>query len=147
VAIGIRTFPWQRRHRAIAANLLLDTRQTITRRHRRNARETPTGLHLAQPLGADPDTITDRIHATLTINWLLVWARRQGIVNHLEIALLIASHGHQIPMHQLALRYGHPRSTLYAIRAAAHQRLRRALSGTANATDSGGDEPQHQRPR
>ena len=59
---------------------------------------------------------------------LLHWARRRGILNKLEAQLLVASHVADIPMNQLVTTFGRSRSTLFAMRSAAEQRLREALA-------------------
>jgi hypothetical protein len=80
VAIGTRTYPWRRRPRAVAANLLLDARQRLTRRFHRHDRETPTGLvhdqHTCDSTGME------HAEATLAVHDLLAWAQHHGILTH-----------------------------------------------------------------
>jgi hypothetical protein len=142
---AIRTFPWQRRHRAIAANLLLDTRQRLTRARHRTRNEIPTGTDPhAGPHDRDhphPGGI-DTTETTLVLRDLLTWAHRNQVLNPFEIRLLIASHVHDIPVDHLAVVYGRSRSHLYAARALAIERLRRAVAaGRAPHTDRNGTTP------
>lgn len=123
LTILIRTYPWQRRPRRIAANLLLDCRQRVIRSHHRAQPEISAGLTLH-----DPTTVTDHHEDRIALHDLLWWARRRGILNRLEAQLLVASHVADIPMNQLAARFGRSRSTLFTIRASAEERLRRALT-------------------
>jgi hypothetical protein len=120
LTIGIRTFPWQRRHRAIAANLLLDTRQRLTRARHRTRNEIPTGTDPhAGPHDRDhphPGGI-DTTETTIVLHGLLTWAHRNRVLDPFEIRLLIASHVHDIPVDHLAVVYGRSRSHLYAARA------------------------------
>jgi hypothetical protein len=126
LTILIRTYPWQRRPRRIAANLLLDCRQRLIRNHHRTRPEISAGLSLH-------DTPGTTAHAAdsderLALHDLLWWARRRGILSRFEAQLLVASHVADIPMNQLAVRFGRSRSTLFTIRASAEERLRRALT-------------------
>ncbi|QSB14908.1 hypothetical protein JQS43_00480 [Natronosporangium hydrolyticum] len=135
LAILIRTYPWQRRPRRIAANLLLDCRQRLIRSHHRTRPEICAGLTLHEPSGlVDHHHHDDR----LGLNDLLWWARRRGILNKLEAQLLVASHVAEIPMNQLVSRFGRSRSTLFAIRASAEARLRHALTGAPASGARGG---------
>lgn len=130
LAIGIRTYPWRRRPRHVAANLLLDCRQRLTRRYQRARRETPIGLEI------DPeasDTGAEHAEATVALRELLAWAHRRGIIDEFEARLLVANHVQDIPLTRLAAQLGRSRSRLFATRAAAHRRLRHALNGTAVA--------------
>lgn len=124
LAILIRTYPWQRRPRRIAANLLLDCRQRLVRAYHRSHPEICAGLTLH-----DPGATTEHCEDGLALHDLLGWARRRGILTKLEAQLLVANHVADIPMQQLTSTFGRSRSTLFAIRAAAEQRLRRALAG------------------
>lgn len=126
LAILIRTYPWQRRPRRVAANLLLDCRQRLLRSHHRYHAEICAGLTLH-----DPATPGDHCEEQFALHDLLRWARRQGIINKLEAQLLVANHVAEVPMHQLTARFGRSRSTLFAIRAAAEQRLRHALTAAS----------------
>lgn len=126
LTILIRTYPWQRRPRRIAANLLLDCRQRLIRSHDRTRAEISAGLSLHDAADAADSDDRSALHD------LLWWARRRGILSHFEAQLLFASHVADIPMNQLAARFGRSRSTLFTIRASAEQRLRQALTtGTA----------------
>lgn len=137
LAIGIATYPWQRRPHRIAANLLLDCRQRISRRHRRQRLETAAGLDLHHDR---PDTSSvDRAEASVAVSELLDWARRHQILNDFESRLLLASHVQDIPMQRLATALGRSRSGLFAARTAAERRLRHALTGTSPDTASRGD--------
>jgi hypothetical protein len=128
LAIGIRTYPWQRRPHHVAANLLLDCRQRLTRRHQRTRCETPAGLEFDHDT---TDAATEHAEASVAVRELLKWAHRKGILDEFETRLLVASHVQDIPITQLAAQLGRSRSRLFATRAAAHQRLRHALAGDA----------------
>jgi hypothetical protein len=123
LAILIRTYPWRRRPRRIAANLLLDCRQRLTRSYHRSHPEICAGLTLH-----DPGAAADHCDDDLALHDLLGWARRHGILSKLEAQLLVANHVAEIPMNQLTTRFGRSRSTLFAIRSAAEKRLRQALA-------------------
>jgi hypothetical protein len=126
LAIGIATYPWQRRPHRVAANLLLDTRQRITRRQQRHQRETSTGLDL---LHDSPDpAATETTEATVNLAHLLDWARRHRVLDDFEARLLVASRVHEIPMQRIADAVGRSRSSLFAARTAAERRLRHALT-------------------
>jgi hypothetical protein len=122
LTILIRTYPWQRRPRSTAANLLLDCRQRLIRSYRRTRPEVSVGLRLGDGLSAaegdDPLALKD----------LLWWAHRHGVLDPFEAQLLVASHVQQIPMTELATRFGRSRSSLFMIRASAEKRLRHALT-------------------
>jgi hypothetical protein len=128
LAIGIRTYPWRRRPRRVAANLLLDCRQRLTRRHQRTRPEVPAGV------GSDldpqiPDTSSiEAAEAAVALRDLLAWARRHGVLDPLEARLLLASHVHDIPVSELVAVFGRSRSSLFAARASAERRLRQALT-------------------
>lgn len=126
LTILIRTYPWRRRPRRIAANLLLDCRQRLLRNHYRAQPEISAGLSLHDTVHTAADDHDDRIG----LQDLLWWARRRGILNTFEAQLLVASHVEDIPMNQLASVFGRSRSTLFMIRSSAEKRLRRALTAT-----------------
>jgi hypothetical protein len=135
LAIGIRTYPWQRRPRRVAANLLLDCRQRLTRQRRRTGAEVPVGLNREDP-GARPGSAGPGCPAAgppgsdgdlVEVSDLLRWARRQGVLDAVGSWLILASHVHDVPMITLARLYGRSRSTLFSYRAVAESRLRRAL--------------------
>lgn len=133
LAIGIATYPWRRRPRRIAANLLLDCRQRICRRQRRHRYESAAGLH---PDREQPDSATvDRAEGSIAVQELLTWARRAQVIDEFESRLLLASRVQDIPMQRLADALGRSRSGLFATRSAAERRLRHAL---AAATDADG---------
>lgn len=138
LTIGIRTYPWRRRPTRIAANLLLDTRQRLTRTANRRSPELPIGLladeqltTLAKHRSSDQ---TQQADTRLTVAHLLWWARRRKIINAFEAQLLHDYYLADTPMDQLAHEYGRARSTLFALRAAAVRRLRSALADTWNHT-------------
>jgi hypothetical protein len=126
LTILIRTYPWERRPRRIAANLLLDCRQRLVRSHDRTRPEISAGLSLH-----DANAVTDTDRTALPE--MLWWAHRRGILSRFETQLLFASHVADIPMNQLASRFGRSRSTLFTIRASAEQRLRQALTAAQPA--------------
>lgn len=124
LTILIRTYPWERRPRRIAANLLLDCRQRLVRSHDRTRPEISAGLSLHDTNAA---TDSDDRSALPDVLW---WAQRRGILSRFETQLLFASHVADIPMNQLVGRFGRSRSTLFTIRASAEERLRQALTTT-----------------
>jgi hypothetical protein len=126
LTIRVREYPWQRRPRRIAANLLLDCRQRLVRSHDRTRPEISAGLSLH-----DANAVTDTDRTALPE--MLWWAHRRGILSRFETQLLFASHVADIPMNQLASRFGRSRSTLFTIRASAEQRLRQALTAAQPA--------------
>lgn len=136
LAIGIRTFPWQRRPRAIAANLLLDAKQRIIRSRRRNRHETPTGLAIDAQV-SDLATADNTDTGLLAVRELLTRACRTGIIDTFEANLLFAHHALDIPISQLVPQLGKSRSSLYAIRADAEKRLRKALAADPASTREG----------
>jgi hypothetical protein len=136
LTIGIRCFPWQRRHRAIAANLLLDCRQRLARRRLRTRNEIAAGLQPGDAHPGAPDRSVDLDQdGTVALKQLLSWAQQHHVLNRFEASLLVSWHVYQIPVPQLVTRLGRSRSRLFEIRAAAEQRLRHALS-SYGATDS-----------
>ncbi len=99
LTVQIRAFPWRRRTRAIAANLLLDTKAALWRELRPHRTRTfPTAgevlvdptdpaaaallLDSAAPTAACGDDDLDLID-------VLVWAERTGVVSASDIALLL----------------------------------------------------------
>lgn len=130
LTILIRTYPWQRRPRSTAANLLLDCRQRLSRGYARTRPEVSVGLRLGE---VQPDRQTSSARGwleppdALALKDLLWWARRRGVLDPFETRLLVASHVQDIPMTELATRFGRSRSSLFMIRASAEERLRRLL--------------------
>lgn len=122
LVVLIRTYPWQRRPRRTAANLLLDCRQRLSRSLQRTHREQLVGLVPAQA-----ETACTIDEDAVAVDHLLWWACRHGVLDGWEAELLFACHVAGIPMQRLQVRYGRKRSSLFADRAAAEQRLRRAL--------------------
>lgn len=138
LTIGIRCFPWQRRHRAIAANLLLDCRQRLARRRHRTRNEIAAGLRPGDGRPGEGRTVDLDQDGTLALKQLLNWAQRHQVLDRFEASLLVSWHVYQIPVPQLVTRLGRSRSRLFEIRAAAEQRLRHALSSYGAADPSGG---------
>jgi hypothetical protein len=133
LAVGIATYPWRRRPRRVAANLLLDCRQRITRRLHRHRLELAAGLG---PHQERPDTRpVEEADGAVAVTELLDWAQRHRILNRFESQLLLASHVQDIPMQRLATALGRSRSGLFATRAAAEQRLRHALDAGRHGLD------------
>lgn len=128
LAIRIRTYPWQRRPHRIAANLLLDCRQQLTRAHRRTHPEIAVGLEPTGGKNAEPSPESD---SRLTLLDLLSWARRHRILSTFEERLLLASYVADIPMETLAAATGRSRSNLFRTRTLAQQRLRQAAEATS----------------
>lgn len=132
LAILIRTYPWQRRPRSTAANLLLDCRQRLVRGYQRTRAEVSVGLELGEShagAAADGDD-------PLALKDLLWWAHRHGVLDPFEAQLLVASHVQQIPMTELASKLGRSRSSLFMIRSSAEKRLRRALDRQGSDQDN-----------
>jgi hypothetical protein len=130
LTILIRTYPWQRRPRSTAANLLLDCRQRLSRGYARTRPEVSVGLRLGD---VHPDRQNPAQRSWLeppdayALKDLLWWARRRGVLDPFETRLLVASHVQDIPMNELATRFGRSRSSLFMIRASAEERLRHLL--------------------
>lgn len=137
LAILIRTYPWQRRPRSTAANLLLDCRQRLVRGYRRTRPEVSVGLELGE---THPGTGAAADSDPLALKDLLWWAHRHGVLDPFEAQLLVASHVQQIPMTELASKLGRSRSSLFMIRSSAEKRLRHAL-GRQDGTDQANDRP------
>lgn len=97
LAAQIRAFPWQRRHRAYAANLLLDTKAALMRElrpHRTrahpDAREVlvdPTDPAQLRAMLDDP--VTPTVDGDLHVIDVLAWAGRTGILGVDDIELLL----------------------------------------------------------
>ena len=100
--LQIRTFPWQRRTRAYAKSLLLDTRLAVLAELR--PYRTRTGLNpvlLVDPVatpasdGPCPADLLDRPHLDgqdrdeSSLVDVLDWAQRSGVVDAADVALLI----------------------------------------------------------
>lgn len=99
--IQIRTFPWQRRRRAIALNLLLDTRRTVLRElcpHRRRDGTRwvtvwdPSDLaessgHAGAPERLWPAEVGDDAESDLAN--VLVWALSRGVIAERDARLLL----------------------------------------------------------
>ena len=136
LAILIRTYPWQRRPRSTAANLLLDCRQRLVRGYRRTRPEVSVGLELGETHPGTGAADSD----PLALKDLLWWAHRHGVLDPFEAQLLVASHVQQIPMTELASKLGRSRSSLFMIRSSAEKRLRHAL-GRQDGTDQANDRP------
>jgi hypothetical protein len=119
--------------RRVAANLLLDTRQRLTRAEHRWSGLIPVGLYLDQyatptDTAAFEDTLT-RTDTRVDVDQLLRRARRKGIISPAQEQLLRDHYLHAIPMERLVQRYHLSRSTLFQLKAGAEQRLRRAAAG------------------
>lgn len=127
LTILIRTYPWQRRPRSTAANLLLDCRQRLVRSYQRTRPEVSVGLCLGDSHPTAAGSAAEG-EDPLALKDLLWWAHRRGLIDPFEAQLLVASHVQQIPMTELATKFGRSRSSLFMIRASAEKRLRHALS-------------------
>lgn len=137
LTVGIRTFPWQRRPRRIAANLLLDARQRISRRHERHRREVTIGL---DPYPRPP-AVHDG-HAVAELQDLIGWAVRTEVLTIFEARLLVAWHVAQLPMSKLVAAFGKSRSALFQSRALAESKLRHALPGRPRRCATGHERQQ-----
>jgi hypothetical protein len=128
LAIGIRTYPWRRRPARVAANLLLDCRQRLTRRHQRTRPEVPAGIGCELDLQTPDTSGIEAAEAAMALRDLLDWAHRHGVLDPQETRLLLASHVHDMPVSELVAVFGRSRSSLFAARATAERRLREALT-------------------
>lgn len=105
LAIQIRTYPWQTRTRAVAANLLLDTEHALSRearpaymRTRDRARTDSTAVPVTEIVTDLPYLAAGRAeqlfsdvdeHDALDLVDLLLWAERTGVVEARELAMLV----------------------------------------------------------
>lgn len=126
----IRTYPWRRRPRRIAANLLLDCQQQLTRAARRHCGDVPVGL---QPICEDePDLGAGReADERVEVIDLFVWAQTRGVLNAEEALLLAAHRVDEIPVRRLTDRLGRSATHLFVLRNNAEARLRDALQQAA----------------
>jgi hypothetical protein len=98
LTLRIRSFPWRRRRRAYAANLLMDTRRALLR----ELRPYRTRLGMDRVVLVDPTTpeaeaggLLGRDLAgewdddSLSLVDVLLWAERTGIVHADDVALLV----------------------------------------------------------
>jgi hypothetical protein len=104
LAARIAAFPWRRRHRAVAANLLLDTRAAILRELRpRQSRGFSGGEELPldpaeiyahledRVIRGDVDDVRDPAQSDdgPDLRELLSWALRGGVARHEDLRLLL----------------------------------------------------------
>lgn len=148
ITVALRGFPWRRRTRAHAANLLLDTEKALCREVRPNwnrahgrpsgrgedvpvdpiSRDTRTGLSMldsACPPPADRLELTD----------VLLWAERAAVVDREELSMLLeffyahemhgSGHAHVARRHAVTVRTSKRRcaAALSKLRAAAPRYL------------------------
>lgn len=94
----VRAFPWRRRTRAYAANLLLDTKAALLRelRPHRTRRHPDAAEVLVDPTDTRHAALLERQTAAgqpadedLDLVDLLVWAARTGVVDADDVALLL----------------------------------------------------------
>lgn len=123
----IRTYPWQRRPRRIAANLLLDTRQRLTRAHHRTNREVPSGLDPDSQRRSEPGPDEEDYEARIAAAELLRRTRRDGTLTKDEVQVLFGLYVCDLSSDELASATGRSRSTVYAIRQRAQSKLRQAV--------------------
>jgi hypothetical protein len=141
LAVQIRAFPWRRRHRAIAANLLLDTRMAIRRELFPRAAD---GSHAGEDILIDPTapllSVLDRQSSDqrpgeaapleLDVDHMLAWAARGGLARHDDLFLLRELHRyaalHKAPRLVLAAEYGINERTVRRRRDRALRALREA---------------------
>lgn len=138
----IRTYPWQRRPRQIAANLLLDTRQRLTRTHHRTSREVPSGLAPHSQRRPRPGPDDEDVETRITAAELLRRTRRDGTLTTDEEQVLVGLYLCDLSATELATATGRSRSSVYAIRQQAHAKLRQAAgrnSGSTTHTVPGND--------
>lgn len=126
----IRTYPWQRRPRRIAANLLLDCQQRLSRAARRERGDVPAGL---VPIDEnEPDLAAGReADERAEVIDLFLWAQRQGVLSAEEALLLAAHRVDEVPVRQLTARLGRSATGLFVLRNNAEARLRDALAAAA----------------
>lgn len=150
LTIQIRTYPWQSRARAVAANLLLDTEHGLCRETRPLRLRSRSGPHSAKQvteivtgIGAG-DPLVDFLLVThqhrgdrddLDLVDLLLWAERTGVVDARDLSMLVEYHvgrdatgaGHEHVAHMFGVteRTSKRRCTaaLSALQAAAPQYL------------------------
>lgn len=97
LAIQVRNFPFERRTRAHAANLLMDTQKAIWTELRPYRTDLPNWPveKLVDPLATSRETgpgvtYTDRSSSDdLDLVDMLLWARRTGAVNAVDVAVLV----------------------------------------------------------
>ena len=140
----IRSFPWRRRTRAYAANLLLDTKHVVWREgahHRAGNPEELTAPHCfdehdQQILGNGADTGAAVDDGDLDLIDVLMWAARTGVAPPTDLVMLLLSerapagpHRHAVArefgVHERALRRRRSR-TLAVLQAASDRYLRAA---------------------
>jgi hypothetical protein len=126
----IRTYPWRRRPRRIAANLLLDCQQRLSRAARRERGSVPVGLQPVDENEADPSAGREADERVEVID-LFLWAQRHGVLSAEEALLLAAHRVDEVPVRQLTGRLGRSATGLFVLRAGAERRLRDALTPAA----------------
>lgn len=141
LAIEIRGFPWLRRRRAYAANLLLDTRRAVLRelglRRRSRVPEVPVGLFVLPwwEAALEPTPAVDAPTPWAELVDVLIWAARCRVAEPEDLRLvwqLEQLHGYGASatarvarawgIHERTVRRRHTR-TLAALRAAAAEYL------------------------
>lgn len=127
---GIRTYPWRRRPRRIAANLLLDCQQRLSRAARRAQGSVPAGLDPAGSVRQGEDTYRLADEQVEVVD-LFLWAQRSGVLSAEEALLLAAHRVDEVPVRQLTDTFGRCATVLYTVRANAEDRLRAALAEAA----------------
>lgn len=94
LTVQIRTFPWQRRTRAYAANLLLDTKAALLKELRPHG-ASPMAVVLVDP--TDPVRVAALLDSPTEANGrddldlfdLLTWATRNNVLDPGDVALLV----------------------------------------------------------
>ncbi|MEU1813014.1 hypothetical protein [Micromonospora aurantiaca (nom. illeg.)] len=125
LATLIRAYPWRRRPHRIAANLLLDCQQRLSRAARRVRGEVPVGLEPA--LLVDGQAAAGPDDERVELLDLFLWACREGVLTVEETLLVAANRIDEVPIRQLTGRFGRSAASLFALRANAEQRLRAAI--------------------
>lgn len=97
LTVQIRAFPWRRRQRAFAANLLLDTKTVLMRELKPHwvRRHPNAGEVLVDPTDRRGGALLERTTVQdagdeLELLDVLVWAERTGVVAAEDVALLMA---------------------------------------------------------
>jgi hypothetical protein len=146
LTVQIRTFPWRRRTRAFAANLLLDVKAVLLRELQVTGPWTRAGLSydvvLVDPLNSEQVLrLLDRAEpgpgesGELDLADLVLWASRTGVADPADLAMVLEIAGsrdrkprrvpvvaaaHGIPERTLRHRHG---ATVARLRSAAHRYL------------------------
>jgi hypothetical protein len=87
----IRSFPWRRRTRAHAANLLLDTKQVLWRETAYQRASSPEAVTAPHCLQGNEREICGIVDEDLDLIDVLMWAARVGVAPPNDLVMLLAS--------------------------------------------------------